>query len=374
MDLDPRRVPLLGPPTASLDHARAYARRRGAKRPDQVDAFAAELWRLGTLAGYDPAAVFAQFCDETGVGTAEAWATRLNPGGLGITDDRDQMIGFAGGVEAARAMLTHLSTYVRGYDHHFWPFIGLDPRYLEPLKRGWGGTVRTLADLGGGKWATNPNYATQIAAHLAAIRAGRPAPIPPPTLDATPPAGIVWVGTDHWHERTDGQPPVAIVYHVTDDLVFDHVRGWFQHPDSRASAHFVIDRDGTIYQFVSTTKAAWTNGDFAGWRRDIPWLTAAVARCHHLTANPNGRMNLNDFTVNLEFIGKPGLAFTEPQVRRAIELTRYLLARYPTIPPIRGHLLRHADINAVDRAYCPGPTFPLARIIEAVGGDPERLG
>ena len=188
------------------------------------------------------------------------------------------------------------------------------------------------------------------------------------------PSPIIWIGTANWHERTDGQQPVAIVYHVTDDLVFEHVRSHFTNPASRASAHFVVGRGGTLWQFVATRHAAWTNGDFAGWRRDIPWLEAAIARCWHATLNPSGRFNLNDFTCSIEFIGKPGLPFTPAQFARAVELTRYLLARYPGIEPNRGHLLRHADINAVSRAYCPGPTFPLREIIAAVGGDTGVLG
>lgn len=378
MELNPREVPLLGPATAAPAQARAYARARNAARLDAVDAFIDELWRLGAVAGYDPAVIFAQFCDETGTGTSVHWATRLNPGGIGVTDDNDQGISFANGVDAARAMVTHLSTYVRGYDPALWQFISLDPRYSEPLKQGWGGTVRVLTDLGGGKWATNPRYAWQIAGHLAALRAtaaaapgndGKPADRPRAQAPAEvrPPDGIVSRETTNWHPRTGGQLPVAIVYHVTDDLVLDHVQSWFQHPASRASAHFVVDRDGTIYQFVRTTGAAWTNGDYQGWRSDIPWLVEAIRRCQA------GQRNLNDYTVTIEFMGKPGLAFTEPQVERAISLTRYLLARYPSIRPLRGHLLRHADINSVDRPYCPGPSFPLHQIIAAAGGDPNRL-
>ncbi len=376
MGISPRDVSLIGPATATAAQARAYARRRHAARPEAVDAFITELWRLGDLTGYDPAVVFAQFCDETGTGTSVHWVSRLNPGGIGVTDDHDQGIGFASGIDAARAMVTHLSTYVRGYDPALWRYIALDPRYIEPLKQGWGGTVHVLADLGGGKWASNPRYAWQIAAHLDALRAitaintdeSPAAPLPAsPRDDARPPGGIVSRPTPNWHQRTGGQLPVAIVYHVTDDLVLDHVQGWFQQSASRASAHFVVERDGTIFQFVSTAHAAWTNGDYRRWRTDIPWLVEAIRRCEA------GERNLNDYTVNVEFMGKPGLLFTEPQVDRAIALTQYLLARYPSIRPLRGHLLRHADINSVDRSYCPGATFPLRRIILAVGGDPDRL-
>lgn len=395
--IDPAAVPLLGPATATPAQALAMAREAGAARMEEVSAFVAELWRLGVEAGYDPAVVFAQFCLETGTGTSPAWRERLNPAGLGIGDVTDEGIGFRNGTEAAQAMLVHLSAYVRGYDPHLWRYLPLDPRYLAPLRAGYGGTVTTLADLGNGRWATDPDYAAKIARRLETLRSrqvGEPASRqeerrepaggsrepaansqkPEASAQHPSPANIVWIGTPNWHARTDGQEPVAIVYHVTDDLVFEHVRTHFTNPASRASAHFVVGRDGTLWQFVATRHAAWTNGDFAGWRQDIPWLNAAIARCYHATRNPNGRMNLNDFCCSIEFMGKPGMEFTPAQFVRAVEITRYLLGRYPGIRPNRGHLLRHADINSVSRPYCPGPTFPLGEVIEAVGGDAAVMG
>lgn len=372
--LIPGNVPLLGPATASATQASSMAQRAGAARLDDVEEFIAELWRLGGEAGYDPAVAFAQFCLETGSGTSPAWRDRLNPGGIGITDTQDTGIAFANGQDAARAMLVHLSAYVRGYDPHLWRYLHLDPRYLAPLRAGYGGSVTTLADLGNGRWATDPDYAVKIATRLHELRSQpHEVAVSHPAEQAPAPSGIVWIGTLNWHERTAGQQPVAIVYHVTDDLEFANVRAHFTNLSSNASAHFVIGRDGALWQFVATRHAAWTNGDAAQWRRDIPWLQDAIARCYHPTRNPQGAFNLNDFTVNLEFMGKPGMAFTPAQVERAVEITRYLLGRYPGIVPNRGHLLRHADINGASRAYCPGPTFPLREIIIAVGGDPERL-
>ena len=102
---------------------------------------------------------------------------------------------------------------------------------------------------------------------------------------AEPPANIVWVGTNNKHDRR-GQQPVAIVYHVTDDMGFANVSNWFRTPGSDASAHFVIDRDGTPYQFVSTREAAWTNGDYSQWNENIPWLVAAIARCQGGAGQP----------------------------------------------------------------------------------------
>lgn len=303
--LDPQNVPLLGPVTASAMQARSLAQQAGAARLGEVEAFIAELWQLGREAGYDPAVVFAQFCLETGYGTSPAWRERLNPGGIGITDTHDAGIAFGSGQDAARAMLVHLSTYVRGYDPHLWRYLHLDPRYLAPLRAGYGGSVTTLADLGNGRWATDPDYAVKIAARLRELRGqsgqtGQPheVPITRPAEPAPAPSGIIWIGTLNWHERTAGQQPVAIVYHVTDDLEFEHVRSHFTNLGSNASAHFVIGRDGTLWQFVATRHAAWTNGDASQWRRDIPWLQEAIARCYHPTRNPQGEFNLNDFSVS----------------------------------------------------------------------------
>lgn len=366
--IDPATVTIEGPATATAAQALAYARVRGARRPEQTAAFIAELWALAGRAGYDPAVVFAQFCDETGTGTSAAWAERLNPGGIGITDGGDDGIAFRDGTDAARGMLVHLSAYVRGYDPALWRYIGLDPRYVEPLKAGYGASVRRLCDLGNGRWASNPAYAAQIARHLAALRATAPIPAAGMPAAAVPagaaiaPPGIIWTGTANFHPRPAGSEPEAIVFHVTDDLSFANVRAWFQRPDSLASAHFVVDRDGTIAQFVSTLNAAWTNGVIREPREDLPWLRDAVRRCR-----PHGTANLNDFTVAIESIGKPGAPFPDAQIASVIALARYLTARYPAIRPVRDRFLRHSDIDAVSRSYCPGPTFPLGAVIAACG-------
>ena len=68
--LDPARVPLLGPATATMAQARELARSSGAARMEELERFIGELWRLGDEAGYDPAVVFAQFCLETASGAS----------------------------------------------------------------------------------------------------------------------------------------------------------------------------------------------------------------------------------------------------------------------------------------------------------------
>lgn len=299
------------------------------------------------------------WCLETGRGTSAHWADRLNPGGIGVTDAWDAGLGWTSGADAAGAMMAHLSAYVRGYDHALWKCIRLDPRYTAPLVAGYGASVTTLADLGNGRWATDPQYAGKAAGHVAALRAqdARPQPTPAaPGKAPLPPTVERW--SPNSHDR-GGQQPVAIVYHMTDSD-WASADAWFANPASRASSHVIIDRDGTIYRYVSSLRAAWTNGKVERWNRAIPWIGEAVA---------TGR-NLNDFTLAIEHAATRDSGFTRAQVDATVALSRYWLERYG-IRPCRGSMVRHADIDGRDRPYCPGEAFPLGEVIRRCGGDPE---
>lgn len=205
-------------------------------------------------------------------------------------------------------------------------------------------------------WLVNP---------LPAIKAAMGATEPGPII-VLPITDIIWEGTANFHDR-GGQEPVAITYHLTDDLSFENVKSWFQNPRSRASSHFVIDRDGSKHQFVGSSKASWSNGIINRPRTDIQWLNEAVRQVNL------GRRNMNDYTINLEFINKPGMPFTREQIESGIDIVRYYVAIYPGIRPTRGHHVRHSDIDSVNRPYDPGPLFPLADLMRAVNADPLLL-
>lgn len=176
---------------------------------------------------------------------------------------------------------------------------------------------------------------------------------------------IIWKGTTNFYSRRNGYGnPIAMVHHVTDDLKLSSTISWFQTNGSNASSHFVIDRDGTVYQFVSSVDGAWTNGDVQSPRTDIPWLNDALTR----------GINPNNATITIEYVATPSVPPTDAQYEAGIALCRYFA--HPSvygIDPDRGHQLRHADINSVSRSYCPGPNFDLERIIEALGGDPASM-
>lgn len=176
---------------------------------------------------------------------------------------------------------------------------------------------------------------------------------------------IEWVGSPNFFPNRQGfGKPIAIVDHITDDMNYANTKSWFQNPNSQASSHFVILRDGSVKQFVSSTDAAWTNGDVKSPRRDIPWMNDLI----------NRRVNLNNATITIEHIGTPSQPPTEAQYQSSIALHRYFChPKVYGINPDRSHNLRHGDINSVSRFYCPGPDFDKERIIRECGGDPSKL-
>jgi len=179
------------------------------------------------------------------------------------------------------------------------------------------------------------------------------------------PSNLEWIGTSNFFANRSGAgDPLAIIYHCTDDLVLSNTISWFQDGSSNASSHFVIARDGKVYQFVSSKDGAWTNGDYNQYRTDIPWLVETI----------RSGVNVNNRTISYEFVATPSTPPTEAQYVSAIALSRYFC--HPKVYGIatdRGHQMRHADINSVSRSYCPGPNFDLERIIKELGGDPTKM-
>lgn len=176
-----------------------------------------------------------------------------------------------------------------------------------------------------------------------------------------------FLGSPNYMDR-HGIVPVALSYHITDDLNLDNVINWLSKPGSNASSHWVIDRDGSKYQLVGSAMASFTNGAVRAPRMDIPWIA------RHAADWMAGRDNANYYTISFENVGKPGTKFTPEQIDANIELAKYYLWNYPTIQNNRGGHTRHADYDSIERPYCPGNDFPMGTIILACGGDPASLG
>ncbi len=101
----------------------------------------------------------------------------------------------------------------------------------------------------------------------------------------------------------------------------------------RVSAHFLIERDGTVTQFVSCASRAWHAGRscFAG------------------------RERCNDFSIGIELEGTDFAPFDPAQYRSLDRLVATLVEAYP-LRAARGH----SEI-AQDRKTDPGPFFDWQR-------------
>jgi Negative regulator of beta-lactamase expression len=104
----------------------------------------------------------------------------------------------------------------------------------------------------------------------------------------------------------------------------------------RVSAHFVVDRDGGLTQFVPTSLRAWHAGPSC-WE---------------------GRESCNDFSIGIEMIGDELHPFTPAQYTQTARLCRALMATYPRILP--DHIVGHADI-APGRKWDPGRQWDWSR-------------
>lgn len=111
--------------------------------------------------------------------------------------------------------------------------------------------------------------------------------------------------------------------------------------DLRVSAHFLIERDGEVTQFVSCLDRAWHAG----------------------VSLFDGREGCNDFSLGIELEGTDEQPFTDAQYTALIELTRQLRRGYPAITLER--ICGHSDI-APGRKTDPGPFFDWSRFRAAV--------
>lgn len=98
------------------------------------------------------------------------------------------------------------------------------------------------------------------------------------------------------------------------------------------SAHFFIDRQGGVTQFVALDKRAWHAG----------------------VSSFEGRVGCNDFSIGIEMEGVDDIAYTALQYQALITLSLEIIAQYPAI--VLNNIVGHCDI-AAGRKTDPGPAF-----------------
>ena len=105
----------------------------------------------------------------------------------------------------------------------------------------------------------------------------------------------------------------------------------------KVSSHFLIDRPGSVQQYVPVNERAWHAG---------------VCRFA-------GRENCNDYSIGIELEGDEHTPFTDQQYDRLALLIGCLMQRYTAITKDR--IVGHADV-APGRKIDPGPYFDWARL------------
>jgi N-acetylmuramoyl-L-alanine amidase len=142
--------------------------------------------------------------------------------------------------------------------------------------------------------------------------------------------------------RHDAQPSILLL-HYTGVTTAAKAIDWLSRPESKVSAHYVIDGEGRITQLVAEAMRAWHAG-LAAWAGETDINSASIGIEIH---NPGHELGYPDFP--------------QPQLAAVEALCRDIIARH-TIRPER--VLAHSDV-APTRKKDPGEKFPWARLARA---------
>ncbi|AVX24552.1 N-acetyl-anhydromuranmyl-L-alanine amidase [Pseudomonas syringae pv. atrofaciens] len=169
--------------------------------------------------------------------------------------------------------------------------------------------------------------------------------------------GVRHCPSPNFNARPEGEISLLVIHNISlppAQFKTGKVQAFFQnqldideHPyfvgiaDLRVSAHFLIERDGEVVQFVSCLDRAWHAG----------------------VSSFQGREGCNDFSVGIELEGTDDQPFTEAQYDALIDLTRQLRQAFEAITPER--ICGHSDV-APGRKTDPGPCFDWARFRAAL--------
>ena len=149
----------------------------------------------------------------------------------------------------------------------------------------------------------------------------------------------IWARSENHAPRPAGMPVDAIVIHYT-DLPLRETIELLSLPGHPASTHYVIDRDGALYQMVSERRRAWHSG---------------VSRLA-------GREDVNDFSIGVDLVFEPEHheRYEEVQYQVLLDLIDGIRTRHPIDPAL---VTGHEDVALPPgRKADPGPCFDWARI------------
>jgi N-acetylmuramoyl-L-alanine amidase/Bacterial Ig domain len=152
-----------------------------------------------------------------------------------------------------------------------------------------------------------------------------------------------WSNYPHVH-RTDVR---LVVVHVAEGT-FGGTISWFRNPRARASAHYVVSRDGDVAHMVPDSQEAWHAG--------------------------NGWVNLHSIGIEHEGYAELDGTFTDAEYRESARIVAGVLRRYG-LPADRRHIIGHNEVpdplrpgrfGGVSHHTDPGKFWDWARYVTYV--------
>ncbi len=148
---------------------------------------------------------------------------------------------------------------------------------------------------------------------------------------------FTWRPSPHFNERHGGARPTLIILHATElSQAIDAERIYLDPAGDKTagpiSAHYMIDYDGSVTQFVDEEKRAWHAGK-SYWK---------------------GETDINSVSIGIELQNNGEEEFPQKQIEVLAALCKDIMRRHD-IPC--ENILGHSDI-APDRKKDPGLHFP----------------
>lgn len=226
-------------------------------------------------------------------------------------------------------------------------------------------------------------------------------------------------------ERRGFAVPTHIILHITGTDTIEPARRRFMTPGADASAHYIVDKDGSLFQLVvdgrrafhagiqTVIKTLYDAGDqrwkdvigltlprrtypadsifldanlqptsveakqrFVKTRDGTPWTTRFRYFEDRWGINRNQPWNYensklpNDYSIGIEIVSfgatRPSAtAYTEAMYATLARLVIDLCAKYE-IPRAHGRVIGHEDVHPVDRfGWDPGAGFDWSRVLQS---------
>lgn len=145
--------------------------------------------------------------------------------------------------------------------------------------------------------------------------------------------------------------PDMIVLHNTGGELLSSAHWWFLNPSSQTSAHYLVDFDGEVRQYVDLRDGSFCNGT----------STSPTSNAYHKNSTSqkvqSRAFNANLYTVSIEFVGNVNTELTKEQLQAAVELIRHIQAEVmeiygKEINLDREHIIGHYEVVPATRGYC----------------------